>query len=90
MTAVQRLRALFDPQHAAQLCRDLLATADVTVGGTRPWDMQIHDDRFFERVLRDGTLAVGESYVEGWWDSQALDQTVDHLMRALHRIRRKR
>jgi Mycolic acid cyclopropane synthetase len=82
MIAVQRLRSLFDPQHAAQLCRELLATADVTVGGDRPWDMQIHDDRFYERVLRDGTLAVGESYVEGWWDSHALDQTVDHLMRA--------
>ena len=78
----ERLRSVLDPHHAAVMCRELLATADVIVDGDRPWDMQIHDARFYERVLRDGTLGVGESYVEGWWDSSALDQTIDHLMRA--------
>jgi cyclopropane-fatty-acyl-phospholipid synthase len=33
------------------------------------------------RVLRDGTLGGGEAYVEGWWDSQALDQTIQRLQR---------
>jgi cyclopropane-fatty-acyl-phospholipid synthase len=32
-------------------------------------------------VLRDGTLGAGETYMEGWWDSPALDQTIDRLQR---------
>ena len=83
MTSAARiLLSSFDERHATELCRELLGTAGVTVGGDQPWDIQIHDERFYERVLRDGTLGVGESYVDGWWDSPALDQTVDRLMRA--------
>jgi cyclopropane-fatty-acyl-phospholipid synthase len=78
----RRLWSAFDSHRAAELCRELLATADVVVDGDRPWDIQIHDARFYERVLRDGTLGVGETYVDGWWDSPALDQTIDHVMRA--------
>lgn len=77
-----RLWSALDGRHAGELCRELLATADVTVGGDRPWDIQIHDERFYERALHDGTLGVGESYVDGWWDSPALDQTIDRVMRA--------
>ena len=78
----RRLWSSLDPRHAAELCRELLDSAGVTVGGDRPWDIQIHDDRFYGRVLRDGTLGVGESYVDGWWDSPALDQTIDRFLRA--------
>jgi cyclopropane-fatty-acyl-phospholipid synthase len=70
------------PRRGAELCRDLLASAGVTIGGDQPWDIQLHDDRFYDRVLRDGTLGFGESYVDGWWDAPALDQTFDRLMRA--------
>ena len=80
--AAQRLWSALDPRHGAELCRELLASADIKVGGERPWDLQIHDERFYERVLRDGTLGFGEAYVDGWWDSQALDQTIDRVMRA--------
>ena len=83
MTGVaQRLWSALDPRSGAELCRELLATADIAVDGHRPWDIRVHDTRFYERVLRDGTLGVGESYVDGWWDSSALDQTIDHMMRA--------
>jgi len=78
----RRLWSSLDPRHAPELCRELLDSAGVTVGGDRPWDIQIHDDRFYGRVLRDGTLGVGESYVDGWWDSPALDQTIDRFLRA--------
>ena len=30
-----------------------------------------------QRVLRDGTLGVGEAYIDGWWDCDALDQMID-------------
>jgi cyclopropane-fatty-acyl-phospholipid synthase len=52
----------------------LLALADVKINGDRPWDIRVHDDRFFARVLSGGSLALGESYMDGWWDAEALDQ----------------
>ena len=60
----------------------LMSRAGITVNGDAPWDIQVHDDRFYLRALRDGTLGLGESYMDGWWDSQALDQTIERLVRA--------
>ena len=51
----------------------LLAKADITLGGARPQDITVHDERFFNRVIRYGTLGLGESYMDGWWDANALD-----------------
>ena len=54
--------------------QDLFASADIRLGGERPWDIRVHDERFFRRILTGGTLAFGESYMEGWWDCDALDE----------------
>jgi len=64
----------------------LLALADVTLGGERPWDPRVRDERFFGRVLADGSLGLGESYIEGWWDCLRLDEFFHRILRAeLHR-----
>jgi cyclopropane-fatty-acyl-phospholipid synthase len=81
-SATQKLISSLDPKRAGELCRELLAKAGVTVGGSAPWDLQVHDERVWTRILRDGTLGVGESYVDGWWDVRALDQFVDRVLRA--------
>jgi cyclopropane-fatty-acyl-phospholipid synthase len=81
-SAALNLLSALDDRRAADLMRDLLGRAGVTVGGDAPWDIQIHDDRVYPRVLRDGTMAVGEAYVEGWWDSPALDQMLERIIRA--------
>jgi len=80
--ATRAASRLLSPRRGAELCRELLASADIIVNGTRAWDITIHDERFYERVLRDGTLGFGESYVDGWWDAPELDQTFDRLMLA--------
>lgn len=54
--------------------KEMLAKVDVGVNGSRPWDIQIHDKRLFGNVIRHGSLGLGEAYMEGWWDCQALDQ----------------
>jgi len=59
---------------AQNVLTNLLAIADIHVDGTRPWDIRVHDARFFGRVLASGTLGFGESYMDGWWDSEALDE----------------
>ena len=52
---------------------ELLAGSDVKINGSRAWDIRVHDERFFQRVLGQGTLGVGESYMDGWWDAEDLD-----------------
>ncbi len=52
----------------------LLAHADIQINGSRPWDIQVHNDLFFNRVARQGSLGLGESYMDGWWDAKNLDQ----------------
>ena len=50
--------------------------------GSNSADPQIHDDRLWGRVLRDGTLGLGEAYMDGWWDAEALDVCLHRLIRA--------
>lgn len=51
----------------------MLAEADIRVGGDRPWDIRVHNEGLYKRVLREGTLGAGEAYLEGWWDCDQLD-----------------
>jgi cyclopropane-fatty-acyl-phospholipid synthase len=81
-TATQKLISSLDPRRAHEACRELLAAAGIVVGGDQPWDLQVHDERVWGRVLRDGTLGAGEAYEEGWWDTPSLDQFIDKVMRA--------
>src|SRR5690606_7294098 len=53
--------------------QQLLALADVELDGTRPWDIRMHRPRFVARVLGHGSLGLGESYMDGDWDCDALD-----------------
>jgi hypothetical protein len=65
---------------AERRIRDALSTVGVTVNGHRPWDPQIHDSRFYRRLMWQGSLGLGESYVEGWWDVEELDRFFEHLL----------
>lgn len=67
---------------AKQVVMETLALADVKINGDRPSDIQVLDERFYERVLKDGSLGFGESYMEGWWDSSALDESIAKILRA--------
>ena len=59
----------------------ILKSVDVEINGSRPWDLQVHDERFYARVLSGGSLALGESYMDGLWDCKALDQLSEKLLR---------
>ena len=52
----------------------MLALADVEIGGYRPWDIDVHNDRFYASVLAKGSLGLGEAYMDGWWDCDKLDE----------------
>jgi len=53
---------------------NLLERADIKINGDRPWDIQVHNENLYSRVMSQGSLGLGKSYMDGWWDCQALDQ----------------
>lgn len=59
-----------------------LERTGVVLNGPNAWDPQVHNDRLWARLLRDGTLGLGESYMDGWWDAEALDQVLFRLVHA--------
>jgi cyclopropane-fatty-acyl-phospholipid synthase len=52
----------------------ILSLADVRINGSRPWDITVHNQEFYARVFRGGSIGLGESYVDGWWDCPELDK----------------
>jgi cyclopropane-fatty-acyl-phospholipid synthase len=64
------------------IVRELLDLAGIEVDGGHPWDIQVHDPRLYDRVLQHATLGLGEAYMDGWWDCEAIDQFIDRCLRA--------
>ncbi|MFL6592005.1 MAG: cyclopropane fatty acyl phospholipid synthase [Luteimonas sp.] len=60
----------------------LLDSAGVHPGGGAAWDPTIHNDRFYARVLSQGSLGLGESFMDGWWDVESLDGMLTRVMHA--------
>lgn len=59
----------------------LLAECGVTVNGSRAFDIQVHEPQAMQRMLRHGSLGLGESYMDGQWDCERIDQLVERLLR---------
>lgn len=60
---------------------EMLDSIGVKLNGSNPWDIQVHDKRFVNRVVRDQSLGAGESYMDGWWDCQQLDELFYRICR---------
>ena len=52
------------------------------INGESPWDIQVHNDRFYQRVLSEAAFGLGESYMDGWWDCVALDEFINRVFKA--------
>ena len=53
--------------------RSLLLNAEIELNGCAVYDLQVKNPDFYKRVLRDRSLGLGESYVDGWWDGAEPD-----------------
>jgi cyclopropane-fatty-acyl-phospholipid synthase len=60
----------------------LLAQAQLAINGPQACDPRIHDAHFFHRVIAHGSLGLGESYMDGWWDVDDLDGFLTRLLAA--------
>lgn len=61
-------------------CEDILRLADINLSGDRPWDLEIYNNKFFDRIFSEGSLALGEGYMDGWWDAHSVDQFICKLL----------
>lgn len=60
----------------------LLSSAGININGDNPWDIRLKNEEFYNRVLTQGSLGLGESYMDGWWECDRLDQFFDRLLSA--------
>lgn len=69
-------------QKEKKLIEGYLSEAGIQINGDKPWDIHVHDDRLYGRILAGGSLAFGESYMEGWWDVDQLDVFFEKIFEA--------
>jgi len=65
-----------------RIVSELLGRAGITINGSSPEDIQVKNPHFFKRVLQEGSLGLGESYMDGWWDCDRLDIFFNNVLRA--------
>ena len=61
---------------------NLLEPAGIKINGNNPWDIKILNQDIFNRVISQGSLGLGETYMDGWWDCENLDQFFYKLLLA--------
>jgi cyclopropane-fatty-acyl-phospholipid synthase len=74
-----------------KIAEEILELTGVKINGSNPWDIRIHNDEFYRRVITEGELGIGESYMDGWWDAEKVDELIYKILRAQldEKIRRK-
>ena len=68
--------------HYKKLAEELLTLAGVNINGLNPWNIQVHDERFYKCVITQAELGLGESYMDSWWDVEKLDALIFRIVHA--------
>ena len=55
-----------------ELAQKIFDTAGIQIDGRRPFDIRVKNDGFYRRVLHEGSIGLGESYMDGWWEADDL------------------
>ncbi len=64
---------------AERTMRELFREAGVSIDSDDPWGIRVLNQRFYRRVLANGTLGFGESYMDEWWETDDLSELVYRL-----------
>ncbi|WP_026111844.1 cyclopropane fatty acyl phospholipid synthase [Winslowiella toletana] len=70
-----------EENHWYRIVHEMLQTAGIAVNGSHPWDIQVKNPEFFRRVLQEGSLGLGESYMDGWWECERLDMFFHRVLK---------
>ena len=69
-------------QNSETFIRGVLEGTDIEINGKRPWDIQVHNPAVYSRIVGEGSLGLGEAYMDGWWDCEAIDQLMYRILMA--------
>lgn len=67
---------------AEAVVRELFGGAGIGFEGKQPGDIVVKNPAFYERLLADASLGLGESYMDEWWDANRLDVFFEKVLRA--------
>jgi cyclopropane-fatty-acyl-phospholipid synthase len=84
-----RVKLFYMATSAQERVGSILEVAGITVGGSQPFDIEVLNPAFYERVLKHGELAFGESYMDGWWRCDHIDQFTQKFLESRVRERLK-
>ncbi len=63
------------------IIKKILDRADIRINGDRDYDIQVFDERLWDRVLTKGSLGLGEAYMDKWWECERLDEFIYRILR---------
>ncbi|XP_072158031.1 cyclopropane-fatty-acyl-phospholipid synthase-like [Bemisia tabaci] len=67
-----------------KIVNEIFSKADIKINGPRPWDIRVRNRDFFKRILNEGSVGLGESYMDGWWECDNLDELFYRIVK--HRV----
>lgn len=67
---------------AKKLITQMADVAGVNINGQQPWDIHVNDDAVYKRILHQGSLGLGEAYVDKWWECAEIDEMISRVLRA--------
>ena len=72
-------------KNAKSVLQEMANRIGIHINGTNPWDIQVRDERFYNRVVAHGSIGFGESYMDGWWEVEQLDELFYRITLLRHR-----
>jgi cyclopropane-fatty-acyl-phospholipid synthase len=63
-----------------ELCLSILKKADVPINSHEPWSIHVKNEKLWDRVTSQNQLGLGEAYMDGWWECEALDEMLTRLL----------
>jgi cyclopropane-fatty-acyl-phospholipid synthase len=52
----------------------LIDGTGISFNGENPYDIKVYNAGFYKRVFAQGSIGLGESYMDNWWDCDCLDE----------------
>ena len=65
-----------------KVVRALLDKANIQIGEHRDQDIEVRDPVFYPRVFTEGSLGLGESYMNKQWEANRLEVFIERVLRS--------
>lgn len=62
-----------------EILTEIFNYSNIKINGDNPQDIIVNYSRFYDRVMANGSLGLGESYIDGDWECRSLDKLFDNI-----------